>query len=472
MNILVIGGGICGLGTALLLARDNHDVTVLERDAHPAPDSPDEAWEKWQRPGVVQFRQPHNFMPGLRRLLEAELPDVQEALARTGAGTFDLLNPLPPSIADRSPREVDDSLWTLTARRPLGEWIFADAVRRERRITIRYDTQVRALLSGPPAASGIPHVTGARTAAGEDLHADLVVDASGRQSRAPEWLTAIGARRPHEEQADCGFIYYTRYFGGGEQPRKMAPVLTPLGTISLLTLPGDNGTWSVTIFVSSGDQPLKALRHDDPWTKAVRSCPLHAHWIDGTPLTSVQAMAGVVDRYRRFVVDGAPCATGFVAIADAWACTNPSAGRGLTVGMLHGLELRNVLRRHQNDSPTTLGEAFHAATESEIRPWYDAQIAVDRARFADMNAIRDGQAPPPVIDPLAGAIRSLVSTMAFDADLFRAGLEYIGTLTPAQRILAREEVRERIRATGEPLRKAPPPPLPGPTRQQLLELLN
>src|SRR6185369_145646 len=33
--------------------------------------------------------------------------------------------------------------------------------------------------------------------------------------------------------------------------------LTPIGSISLLTLPGDHDTWSVTIFVATGDQPLK-----------------------------------------------------------------------------------------------------------------------------------------------------------------------------------------------------------------------
>ena len=73
MNILIIGGGICGLGTALLLGRDGHEITVLERDADSIPVSAEDAWEHWGRKGVAQFRQPHNFMPGLRLLLEAEL---------------------------------------------------------------------------------------------------------------------------------------------------------------------------------------------------------------------------------------------------------------------------------------------------------------------------------------------------------------------------------------------------------------
>ena len=308
-----------------------------------------------------------------------------------------------------------------------------------------------------------------RTTDGEELRADLVVDASGRQSKAMQWLAAIGARPPIEEQADSGFIYYTRYFRG-TVPQRRAGVLTPIGSISLLTIPGDNNTWSVTIFAAAGDQPLKALRHEPNWTKAIRACPLHAHWLDGEPLhDGVRAMAGIVDRYRRFVVDGSPVATGFVPVADAWACTNPSAGRGLTVGLLHARRLRDVARR-LND-PFELVEEFDARTEAEIRPWYDAQMAVDRARFADMNAIRDGQPPLPVTDELAGSIRALLATMIFDADLFRAAIEYISTITPVQQILARPSVRERIQSVRETLKNTPPPPIPGPTRQQLLEIL-
>ena len=39
--ITVLGAGVCGLATAMLLARDGHDVTVLERDPDPVPDTYD-----------------------------------------------------------------------------------------------------------------------------------------------------------------------------------------------------------------------------------------------------------------------------------------------------------------------------------------------------------------------------------------------------------------------------------------------
>ena len=61
--------------------------------------------------------------------------------------------------------------------------------------------------------------------------------------------------------------------------------------------------------------------------------------------------------------------------------------------------------------------------------------------------------------------------MTADPDLFRAAMEYIGTITPVQTILQRPEVTERIRAASETLKNAPPPRMPGPTRQELLGLL-
>src|SRR5215510_13279021 len=175
MRIVIIGGGICGLGTALLLARDGHDVTLLEHDADPLPVSPQDAWERWERKGVTQFRQPHNFMPGLRLLLEAELPDVQDALGRAGASRFDLVNPLPPVFADRAPRPIDEKLWTFTARRPVGEWVFADTAQRTPNVTIRRGVTVAGLRTGPSTAPGIPHVVGVRTSDGEEFRADLVI---------------------------------------------------------------------------------------------------------------------------------------------------------------------------------------------------------------------------------------------------------------------------------------------------------
>jgi 2-polyprenyl-6-methoxyphenol hydroxylase-like FAD-dependent oxidoreductase len=441
---------------------------LLERDGDPVPSSATAAWDAWPRKGVAQFRQPHNLMPGFRQVLDRELPDVQDALVRAGAARWDMVNPLPPAFEDRTPRPIDAELWTWTARRPVVEHAFAAAAAREPRLTIRRGTQAAALLADAPRADGVPHVTGVRTDRGEAIAADLVVDATGRASRSPDWLRAAGARPPAEDQADCGFIYYTRYFAGS-LPARRAGALTPLGSISLLTLAGDNGTWSVTVFLASDDQPLKTLRREDVWTRVVRECPLHAHWLDGEPITGVLAMGGIVDRYRSFVVDGTPVATGFAAVADAWACTNPSAGRGLTVGLKHAVVLRDAIRDAGRD-PRALVERLHERTEAEMAPWYHAQVMADRARYAEMDALRSGRAPTPPADAAAREMGLLFAAMGADPDLFRAALEYVGTMTPVQSILARPEIAARLHAAAQKLRAAPPRPAPGPTRDRLLEL--
>ncbi|MGZ6639978.1 MAG: FAD-dependent oxidoreductase, partial [Solirubrobacteraceae bacterium] len=39
-RIIVLGAGVCGLAAGMLLRRDGHEVTVLERDPEPVPNSP------------------------------------------------------------------------------------------------------------------------------------------------------------------------------------------------------------------------------------------------------------------------------------------------------------------------------------------------------------------------------------------------------------------------------------------------
>ncbi len=88
-----------------------------------------------------------------------------------------------------------------------------------------------------------------RTTDGDELHADLVVDAMGRRSKLVEWLQALGSPEIPITSEDSGFVYYTRYFTGPEPPAVVrAGAQNAMGTFSILTLPGDNDTWSVTMF--------------------------------------------------------------------------------------------------------------------------------------------------------------------------------------------------------------------------------
>jgi len=84
-KIVVVGGGLIGMATAMMLAQDGAEVIVLERDDDAVPGSPGTAWQDWDRPGIAQFRQPHLLLPAGHYILGGQLPDVAEAVQGAGA---------------------------------------------------------------------------------------------------------------------------------------------------------------------------------------------------------------------------------------------------------------------------------------------------------------------------------------------------------------------------------------------------
>ena len=80
LQVVVVGAGLTGLTTAVLLARAGHTVTVLDRDPAAPPESPQQCWDDWQRPGVSQFHQPHLMLPRWHHELTRELPELADDL--------------------------------------------------------------------------------------------------------------------------------------------------------------------------------------------------------------------------------------------------------------------------------------------------------------------------------------------------------------------------------------------------------
>ncbi len=468
-RVVVLGGGIVGLSTGMLLAERGCEVTVVERDPTRVPESPDGAWQDWDRPGVAQFRQPHYLHPAGSQLFATLLPSVHKSLAAAQGRRFDVLSLMPPFITDRGPREADEKFVTLTGRRPVIEYAVASAAAD--RLDIRRGTHATGLLDGERAVAGVPRVTGVQLADATELRADLVIDAMGRRSPLPGWLTTIGAREPATAAEDSGFIYYTRNFrpkDGTEPPPFLTGLLIPFECFSLLTLPGDADTWSVTVYVSTHDPALKEIRHPDNWQAVVAACPLHAHLLDGVPITDVVAMGGVLDRYRRYVIDGSPVTTGVLSVGDAIACTNPSLGRGMTLGMMHAAGTVDVVLEHLGD-PLALALAHDEMTQARIAPWYQNTIALDRARLAQLDAAAGRPATPPALGPGARAMRDLTAAMLHDADLFRAFLEFNTMLALPQEVLGRPGLADRIAAVAAEHEAFV---IPGPTRADVLATLS
>jgi 2-polyprenyl-6-methoxyphenol hydroxylase-like FAD-dependent oxidoreductase len=469
-EILVLGAGVVGLGAALLLAGDGHSVTVLERDPQPPPEQATDAWTAWERRGVNQFRLPHFFLARYRAIVDKELPGVSAGLERAGALRYNPLLLLPESV--RGPaRPEDNDLDVITGRRPLVESVLAGCAARHPGITVRRGAAVTGLLTGRASRCGTLPVRGARITSGEELAADLVVDMTGRRSQLSRWLVDAGGQRPREVCEDSGFVYYSRHYRApaGTTPTPLGPPLMPLGTISSVTLPSDNGTWSVVIVAAAHDRALYGLRDVQRWERTVRSLPLVAHWLDGEPLDDqVQTIVKIEDRHRDFVIDGQPVATGVVAVGDAWACTNPSRGRGASIGMVHSLVLRQTLRNVGLDDPYSFALAFQQATEAEAEPLFEWSRSESRHRLAEIDAAIRGERYGPGNGHWE-LEQALYAAGQKDPDCLRLSVRAGLLINPPGRGLATNGLADRIRSLGADWRDRP---VPAPGRDTLIALAN
>jgi 2-polyprenyl-6-methoxyphenol hydroxylase-like FAD-dependent oxidoreductase len=466
-NIVVLGAGMVGLSTAMLLARDGHRVTVLERDPAEPPDAASAAWTDWERTGVNQFRHMHIMLPRWYADVRREMPEVIDELVNAGAGQLNLVAMLPPTWTGGG-RRADDRFDTVAVRRPVLEAALAAVAARTPGVQIVRGMPVTGLIA-EPGITGVPDVVGV-LAPGLAVRTDLVVDATGRRSAVPTFLEAIGARRPAEQRADAGFVYYARHYradpDGSGVPELTATMLSHFNSVSLLTLPADNGTWGVGFIASTRDKQCRQLRDEQTWERVLAMYPDQAQWTAGRPITGIQSFAGIEDRSRNYLVEGAPVVTGLVPVGDAWACTNPSLGRGASLGLLHALTLRDAVR--EAGVTTDLPAIFAEATRLHVQPLFDATVAVTNHRIAEIDADIAGQ---PYLTPDPGwAMSSALYTAAhLDQEALRGYLSIAGLLSePAEVFAAPGFVGRVLQASAG----APRYCRPGPGRAELIDAIG
>jgi len=451
------------MAAGIMLARDGHEVTVVERDPDPAPDTGEEAWTDWNRQGISQFRMGHVLLARGRHILARRIPDALDRMLELGALEVPML---PPSTLESwTPRDDDAANPMLGIRRPVIDKAMADTAAAVDGLTVRRGVALSGLMIADDPAAEIPHVTGVESEDGERFPADLVVDAMGRRSPMLRWLAAVGAPAAYEEAVDSGFAYYGQYFHSSQGLPNAAWGLTPFDGFSILALPGDSNTWFIGAYASSNDTELRILRDRETLHDLLRACPLHAPFVDGDALGDVISMVGVTDRDRRFVVNGSPVVTGMVPVADAWACTNPSLGRGMSIGLMHVELLAEFLSNPPEDA-AELVRQWDEITHATMRPWHDATRSVDQARAAELDAQRQGRQLEPDPADVGAAIRgAIAAALPYDENVYRLFWRVFQIVDFPETVFGDPENLQMLIDAAE---GREPHVVPGPTRAEFL----
>jgi 2-polyprenyl-6-methoxyphenol hydroxylase-like FAD-dependent oxidoreductase len=383
-SVLVVGAGIAGLGAALALSDGRRKITVLDRDPPPPDTSPDDAFYAWERRGATQLRHSHAFIGRLTTLIRTRYPDLLAELQNAGAQLFTYEEALTPALkSGYRAKSGDEKLSFIFSRRTTLELIMRRYAASLPGVTFVPNTAVRGLVAethdGTIVVKGLEaEIDGAV----ETLRADIVADASGRNTVFPDWLRARGADIA-EEESPAGILYFTRHYrlrdGQDEPPRDGTPGGGDLGYIKFGVFIADNRHFSVTLATPEIETELrKVIGRPEVFDAICGQIPGCARWIDparAEPVSQVFSMGNLKNVWRRFVKDGAPEALGFFAIGDAAMRTNPLYGRGCSSGVAHAHILRDVLDATLDPRERAL--MFERETFAAIRPFYETMVKQD-----------------------------------------------------------------------------------------------
>ena len=453
MRVVVLGAGPAGCVAALALARRGHDVVLVDRDENPQrfDASAEQLFVTWDRPGIGQFRQPHNFLGLGRAVLRDEFPDIYAALLARGAGEIDQVDFLGEAV--REPGDRD--LATIACRRPIIDAVLRSAVADQPGVIFHAST-VRDLR----IAHGT-HVSGVQFASGDTIAADLVVDASGRNSGVGRWLANHGAAAWPERSFDSSLLYYSRHYRFRGEPLPYASILGgprgDLGYLAFAVFIGDNRTFCLCLMAPAWQKQWRALRERTAFERVAHRLPGMASWLDSAePISSVLPMGQLRNKLRETSADGAPLLTGIVPTGDARCHTNPTFAYGLSLALGHANALAAAADSARDD--VDLAATFERSVGADAAQRYEAVSAEDRDRLR----LWSGQPINPTdrSDTMPLFLRSVVYRVAVhDPAILRAVCRRINLLDPVDALAANDELLDRAaKLFGElPPTDAPPP---------------
>ncbi|MCK2239219.1 MULTISPECIES: NAD(P)/FAD-dependent oxidoreductase [unclassified Crossiella] len=342
----ILGGGMGGMLAAFALAPHAEAVTVVEQDGF--------AGEPVPRRGAPQARHTHALVSGGARAMEALAPGVLAELAAAGAQHINLPGRY-LGLASRGwfPRYAGRQ-FILGCSRELLESTLRGRLRELPNVTVLGRTEVVGL------QGSLAGVTGVRTGSGL-LAAELVVDATGRRSRAPRWLTELGFPPVRESIVDPGIFYATGVFRAPEDAGPDFPAVTlqssprrePGVRRNGTLLPIEDGLWMITLSGGPGSRPGTDAEGFRAFA-ALLPHPVLAELIEAaTPIGTPFGFRADANRRRHFE-RLRPCPHGFVALGDAYATFNPVYGHGMSAAALSALALRTEFERRRRPGTLSL----------------------------------------------------------------------------------------------------------------------
>ncbi len=373
-HAVVIGGSMAGLLAARVLADHFNRVTVLERDR--LPDGPE------GRKGVPQARHVHVLLASGRQVLERLFPGLVDEYLNAGATEMDSARDIEWLTGAGWAVRFPSALRLVGATRDLIEWGVRRRVVADARIRVRSGIDVTGLVLDRSGrrTTGVTVTDRDAGSTSETVTADVVVDASGRGSKAPRWLEALGFEPPTETIVNSFLGYASRMvrrpagWAADWSALHIQPA-PPARKRGGLILPVEGGRWLVTLSGAGKDYPPS---DEAAWAEFARSLPdprFAAAVEAGEPLSPVVATRSTENRLRHYEKLGRR-PEGFVVTGDAACAFNPVYGQGMSAAALGAMALDRSLgagrldglaRRFQRRLAGSNANAWLVATGEDYR---------------------------------------------------------------------------------------------------------
>ncbi|MBS0278801.1 MAG: FAD-dependent oxidoreductase [Proteobacteria bacterium] len=485
-KILVAGAGIAGLGAALALSGGAREVIFLDRDPPPPDTSPEEAFTQWERRGATQLRHSHAFLGRLTSLIRDRYPDLMKELLAEGTRLFGFAEGLPPTLENKYTAEKgDEDLTLLFSRRTTLELVIRRYAAKLPGVRFITDAGVRGLITRREGGKLIVEgLKVERNGAVEEMRADVVIDATGRNTVFPEWMRAEGVA-VREESSPCGILYFTRHYrlrdGQEEPPRDGVPGGGDLGYIKFGVFIADNRHFSVTLATPEIETEMRmAVMKPEVFDAVCMALPGAARWMNperAEPVSAVYSMGSLQNVWRHYMKDGAPQVLNFFPLGDAAVRTNPLYGRGCSSGFVEAHILRETL--DATADPAERAKMYEREFEKAIRPYFDSMVKLDLQAIRRAENERNPDYKPRLKARVMKSFADdgLMPAQRAHVSVSRAMSRIFHMLDEPTAFLKRPEIVARILATWATPKSVKEardyyPPKMGPERDEMFARLN